>query len=267
MAALTTPAPEHHGSSRSRLIDFAWNVAVLGLLWFGYSAVRGVTADEFSVAMDNARDLLRLQHLLGLPSELGFQQGLIRRTHLIQAANSYYIGVHFPLTVTFLAWVWLRHRSKFDRIRNTLIAVTGTGLLIHLAYPLAPPRMVSGFVDTAAVFGPNPYDLSVSQAANQIAAMPSLHVGWALLVALGVISILQSPLRWLAVAHPAITLAVVVLTANHYWLDAAVAIALVTVCWIVFSYQRHPAQQCSQPITQRSLIRDRRIDRADSSPR
>lgn len=248
MAALTsTRAEDGPRIPRRRSVDLVINLAVLAVLWIGYTAVRGVTADDFAVAMDNARDVLQVQNLLGLPSELGFQQVLIERTQLVKAANLYYIGVHFPATIGLLAWVWLRHRGRFDRIRNTLIAVTGAGLVIHVLFPLAPPRMVGGFVDTAAVFGPSPYDLSISQAANQIAAMPSLHVGWALIVSFGVITILHTRWRWLAIVHPAITLAVVVMTANHYWLDAAVAIALVLVGWIVFSRGRLAHHQTERP--------------------
>lgn len=247
MAALTTPSTEQRTFRSRRSVDLVVNLAVLGVLWLCYAAVRGVTAGEFTAATDNAQAILQVQHLLGLPSELGFQQGLIEQTHLVKAANLYYIGVHFPATIGFLAWVWLRHRPRFDRVRNTLIAVTGAGLVIHVLYPLAPPRMIDGFVDTAAVFGPSPYDLSVSQAANQIAAMPSLHVGWALLVAIGVITILNSPYRWLALAHPAITLAVVVMTANHYWLDAGVAIALVAGAWISFGRASVVRRRTPQP--------------------
>lgn len=246
MTALHQPAEQRSLRDR-RVLDLTANVTVLGLLWLLYAAVRGVTADEVGVAMQNAQLVLEVQDLLGLPSELGVQRLFLESTHLVKAANIYYIAVHFPATIAFLAWVWLRHRQHFDRIRNTLIAVTGIGLVIHLIYPLAPPRMIRGFVDTAAIFGPSPYDLSISQAANQIAAMPSLHVGWAVLVAIGVIFICRSRWRFLALVHPAITLTVVVMTANHYWLDAWVAIALVICGWLAFGWSRaRPARQATQ---------------------
>jgi len=91
--------------------------------------------------------------------------------------------------------------------------------------------MMAGFVDTAAVIGPDPYELGISGGANQLAAMPSLHVGWALLIALGTIWISTSNARWLALAHPILTLAVVVLTANHYWADAIAAVVIVVAAW------------------------------------
>lgn len=215
--------------------DFANNVSLLVLLFFAYSSVRSVTADEFTTAMLNATEVLRVQESLGLPSELSFQQAMIAQTGFLKAANIYYIAVHFPLTIAFLVWVWMNHRIQFNRVRNTLIAVTATGLIMHITYPLAPPRMIEGFVDTADWLGPDPYDTAISAAANQIAAMPSLHVGWAFLVALSMIWILKTRWRWLALVHPVLTSAVVVVTANHYWSDAIVAVVLVVVGWFLFS--------------------------------
>lgn len=228
------PAPAPESFARRRGADLAANVSVLALLWLAYSAARGVTADELSTAMANAGDVLHFQTVVGLPSELAFQQNVLDRTDLVKGANVYYIAIHFPITAIFLGWAWLRHRHRFDRIRNTLVGVTFAGLVVHVAYPLAPPRMIQGFVDTAAVFGPSPYDLEVSSAANQIAAMPSLHVGWALIVALGVVWILESRWRILAFAHPVVTAVVVIITANHYWTDAIVAATLVAVGWCGF---------------------------------
>lgn len=218
---------------KSRRVDFAVNISILAALWLAYSAVRGVTADELSIALGNASEILRVQELMGLPSELSFQQSFLDRTGLLKGANIYYIAIHFPVTIAFLGWIWLKHRDRFSRIRNTLVGVTTIGLLLHVTFPLAPPRMVEGFVDTAALLGPNPYDLEVASAANQIAAMPSLHVGWSVLVAIGIIWVVKSKWSLLALAHPVLTTLVVVVTANHYWTDAIVAAALVLTWWIV----------------------------------
>ena len=91
------------------------------------------------------------------------------------------------------------------------------------------------FIDTGQLFGPNPYDLGIAEAANQLAAMPSLHVGWSLLVALGVLGLSDHRWRWLVLLHPIITTTVVVITANHYWLDGLAAAVLVVVAWLAFS--------------------------------
>jgi hypothetical protein len=223
-----------HALPRSRPADLFVNLLALGALWFAYSAARGITADDFSVAMSNASGLLDLQAVMRLPSELSLQKSFLGRTSLLKAANIHYISVHFPVTVLFLAWAWIAHRDRFNRIRNSLIGVTGMGLVLHITYPLAPPRMLPEFVDTGVLFGPNPYDLKISEAANQIAAMPSLHVAWALLVALGLILLFESKWRFLALLHPTLTVCVVVITANHYWSDAIVAAALAAVAWFGF---------------------------------
>lgn len=241
-------APEK-GLLASRGIDLIGNAVLLAALWVLYSTVRGVTADEFTEAMRNAGEILRLQEALGLPSELAFQRSLLNRTGLLKAANIYYIAVHFPATLSFVGWVWIRHRDRYPRVRNTLIGVTAIGLALHVAYPLAPPRMTRGFVDTAAAFGPNLYDMSFSEAANQIAAMPSLHVGWALVVAFGTIWLFETRWRWLSLVHPAITLGVVVVTANHYWIDAIVAIILVATVWFLLGLTRHFEDRRARPAT------------------
>ena len=108
--------------------------------------------------------------------------------------------------------------------------MTLAGLLLHVLYPLAPPRMFPnlGFVDTGRAVGPASYGhgSAYSGFANQFAAMPSLHFGWALAVAWSVIIATRRRVRWLIVLHPFLTLAAIVLTANHYWLDAIAATAL-----------------------------------------
>lgn len=229
-----SPDPTTESGAPSRARDFATNAGVLGALWLLYSAVRGVTAEEYQVALANAQRVVSFQHSIGLPSESLIQRDLLDQVGLLKLANVYYVAAHFPVTIAFLLFAWAFRRRQFGRIRNTLVGVSAVGMVIHLLYPLAPPRAlprIFGFIDTGRIVGPNPYDLGVAEAANQIAAMPSLHVGWSLLVALGVIWMFESKWRWLVLVHPAITTAVVVLTANHYWVDAIVATVLVMAFW------------------------------------
>jgi hypothetical protein len=106
--------------------------------------------------------------------------------------------------------------------------VTFSALIIHLLFPLAPPRMIPGFVDTMREFGPSIYPANaVDGAANQIAAMPSLHFGWAMIEAMAVVSVLKSRWRWLIVIHPALMTLSIIATANHWWIDAAAAALIV----------------------------------------
>jgi hypothetical protein len=97
---------------------------------------------------------------------------------------------------------------------------------------MAPPRLVPAFgmVDSGVRLGQSVYPAKPdSGVANQFAAMPSVHVGWALLVAVGVILVTRSRWRWLALIHPVLTAVVVTVTANHYWADGIVAALLVAV--------------------------------------
>lgn len=135
-----------------------------------------------------------------------------------------------------LVWLFLRRPRHYLRARRALVAATGTGLLIMVARPTAPPRMMSdyGFVDTGLAFGQSVYGaVGQDPLANQFAAMPSLHVGWALLVAVVCIGSSRTRWRWLWAAHPVVTLLVVVVTGNHYWLDAAAGTTLVTTALVL----------------------------------
>jgi hypothetical protein len=127
-----------------------------------------------------------------------------------------------------LIWLYARHRDRYRRIRTTVVLFTFASLLIQLI-PLAPPRMLpeTGLVDTAVRYGQSVYSSHGGFDADQLSAMPSVQVGWALIVAIAVITVSCSRWRWLAVAYPALTLLAVVVTANHFWLDGIVAGLLV----------------------------------------
>ena len=143
--------------------------------------------------------------LLRLPNEELLQQWALQWPDLLRAANWYYVAVHFPLTLAFLAWGWLRRPPEEYRwARRLIIILTALALVVHVLMPLAPPRMLSslGFLDTMAVFGPSAYGDSTATIANQFAAMPSLHVGWALLIAVVVVRTTSSRWRWIAAGAP-----------------------------------------------------------------
>jgi hypothetical protein len=123
--------------------------------------------------------------------------------------------------------------------RRILIIASGIGLAIHVMYPLAPPRMLPGygFVDVGQLFGPAAYGPNAvfGDIANEFAAMPSLHFGWSIIMAVAIVRYGRSPLRWIIVAHPMLTTAAIVMTANHYWLDALVAGAVIALLYAVAS--------------------------------
>jgi hypothetical protein len=203
-------------------------VALLAL-FFAYKLGRTLTLLGEDTAFANADRVWELERALGLPSELAVQQAMLDHPQLIEAINRYYMFVHLPAMAACLAFVYARRPDIYPRLRAGLFGMTGLALVLHLTFPLAPPRMLEhlGFVDTGAVYGPSVYGPPEETGLlNQYAAMPSLHVGWAVLVAAALVAASSGPWRWLWVAHPAITTIAVVSSANHYWLDGLVAVGL-----------------------------------------
>jgi len=200
---------------------------LLATLFLVYSAGRQIAAKHNGSAFDHAREVLSLQRWLHLPNEASIQQAALQVPRVIEGANLYYASVHAPLTGAVLLWLSIWRPKAYPRVRWTMVSVTGLALVGHILFPLAPPRMMPGFVDTGLKFGQSVYGPENSGGvANQFAAMPSLHVGWAALIALSMILITRTKWRWLWLLHPIITFGVVVVTANHYWLDGLVVLAL-----------------------------------------
>lgn len=217
----------------------ARELVLLAVMLEVYKYVRFLVRERTDVAFDNAQRILQWEHALLIDSESALQRLVLPYKALVVGLNRYYVTFHFVGTVVFLAWTFARSLKDYLALRRVLLSVTVAALAMHVAFPLAPPRMMPGFVDTMVRYGPNPYrSEGVREFANQYAAMPSLHVGWALIVAYGVIRISKSRFRWFILVHPIMTTLAVVLTANHYWLDGIVAAAMVT--WAVWVFYRPP---------------------------
>ncbi|WSQ13509.1 phosphatase PAP2 family protein [Streptomyces sp. NBC_01231] len=224
MNARTEPAEAIPDAvARPPLVRELLLVAGLFLVYkFGRQLATGHTAEAFR----DAHRVWDLERAVHLPGEGSVQSLLLHGDTLARVANTYYATVHFPATVAFLVWLYLRRPAHYVWARRVLAALTAAALVTHLTFPLAPPRMLAeaGLVDTARVYGPSVYGPPrTDHLSNQFAAMPSLHFGWALMVAIGLIVATRSRRRWLWLLHPLVTLLVIVGTANHYWLDALAA--------------------------------------------
>ena len=178
-------------------------------------------------ALARARWIWHAERVVHLPSETGIQRAFLGHPLLVQALNLYYASLHFVVLIGCLIWVYAWHRRQYPQVRITLVLFTAGALLIQFM-PVAPPRMLSGdgLVDTGARYGQSVYGSVAGFNADQLSAMPSVHVGWALLVALVVVQVSRSRWRWLALAYPVLTLLAVVVTANHFWLDGIAAALL-----------------------------------------
>ncbi|WP_030348671.1 phosphatase PAP2 family protein [Streptomyces sp. NRRL S-1022] len=229
MNARTEPAEtdtEPEAPARPPLIREFLLVAGLFLV---YKLGRQLAAGHTGEAYRNARRVWHLERTAHLPDETTVQSALLHGDTLVHVANTYYATVHFPATLAFLVWLYLRRPAHYVWARRVLAAVTSAALVLPFTFPLAPPRMLpaTGLIDTGRVYGPSVYGPpSSDHLSNQFAAMPSLHFGWALMLAIGLIAATRSRWRWLWLLHPLITLLVIVGTANHYWLDAIVATAM-----------------------------------------
>jgi hypothetical protein len=206
----------------------AWEAALLFGLYALWQFAGSFTMMSSDGALPRARWLWHAERVLHLPSETSVQRLFLPHPLLVQGFNLYYDVLHFPLLIGCLIWLYARHRDRYARIRTTVALFTGASLLIQLI-PVAPPRLLpgTGLADTAVQYGQSVYAWHGGFDADQFSAMPSVHVGWALIVALAVITVSRSRWRWLAAAYPVLTVLAVTVTANHFWLDGIVAAMLV----------------------------------------
>jgi hypothetical protein len=206
-------------------------------------------------ALGRARWLWHAERVMHWPSEAWLQHLILPYPYLVQAFNLYYDILHFPVLIACLVWLFVWHRERYGSFRITLVAFTGICLLIQFV-PVAPPRMLSGIgmVDTAARYGQSVYSSTAAFQADELSAMPSVHVGWAILVAIAVITVSSSRWRWLALLYPVLTSVAVVVTANHFWLDGVVAgVVLAAVLAVQAAARTLLAARVSRTVPQESV--------------
>lgn len=174
-------------------------------------------------------DIWSVEKWLHIDNEATLQHPLLHHHALLVATNYYYAYAHWVSVDLVLAWLWLRHSSTYLLTRTALVLFTGCCLLLHLV-STAPPRLLSqtGLVDTAALLGQSVYGDSPG-ISDHLSAMPSVHVGWAVLFAVAAWMTRSTTAKALATAHAVLTSYVVVVTGNHFWLDGVVAALLVAV--------------------------------------
>ncbi len=236
---------------------FLWEVMLIGSMILSYKYVRYLARDAAGPAYENARRVIDFERSVGLAFEHKLQELVLQSDHLIHLINRYYVASHFAVTIAVMFWLYLRRPNVYSRIRLVFVGVTITALVVHVAFPLAPPRMLSGygFVDTLKSYGPAIYGSPDVGAANQFAAMPSLHFGYAVIAAWGVLLAFRSRWRFVAVLHPVLMLVSIMATANHYWLDAAAAgLALLLIGGAVFTFRRENERPFASPPTEDETI-------------
>lgn len=217
-----------HGRRVEALRELLLVAGLFGLYEFG----RSLAAGKVNTAFANASNMWHIERWLHLPDEATLQAPFITHQSWAEAVNVYYATVHFPVTLAVLVVLWWFRPDDYRWTRTVMTLLTFSALVVHVAFPLAPPRMLPGMgmADLARMYGPAVYGpSSTSGFSDQFAAMPSLHVGWALMVAIAGIRVIHSRWRWLLLLYPLTTLSVVVVTGNHYWLDGFAALTLLPV--------------------------------------
>jgi len=207
--------------------SFAREFAVVLALFGSWQYIGHYVRTHSAGAMDRAREVQELQAWLHLPDERLLQLRVLPHEWVVQGINAYYASMHLTGMSLFLVWVWWRHRESFGQVRNTVAGSTLVCLVVQ-SIPVAPPRLLpgAGFVDTALVYGQSVYGSYTTGLAAQLTAMPSVHVGWAFIIGWYITKLGRGPGRWLGCLHLVVTVLVVVLTANHWWLDGAAAVLI-----------------------------------------
>jgi hypothetical protein len=195
---------------------------VIGWLLFLYDAVNNLAPLRLSVALGNARGIWHVERVLHIDPELTLDRWLASHQTLADILANYYDNAHFVVTLGLLGYLWWSRADIYRPLRNVLVLVNVIGFVVFWLFPVAPPRMLDGFTDVVAsthAFGSWHTGALASQA-NQLAAMPSLHMAWAGWCALALWRITER--RWaraLALAYPCLTALAVLATGNHFVLD------------------------------------------------
>jgi PAP2 superfamily len=196
------------------------------LAYLLYSAARFVTIGDLSVAQANADWIMDLENTLSLGIESSVQQALTG-TVFIWLLNHLYLAAQLLVLPGALIFLYRRSRPMYERLRNTILATWVLSIPIYAAFPVAPPRLAdSGLVDTITTQTGLSLDSSLTTSFyNELAAVPSLHVGFAVVIGMAVAAAVRHPvvkLAWL-LWGPVIGLAVVA-TGNHYVFDIAAGV-------------------------------------------
>lgn len=228
---------------------------VLTAVWV-YEIARRLIEPDWTVATENARRIAELERGLDFAWEQSVQRAFLGLPELVEAMNLFYFVGHFLLTGLFFIWLYHRSRDGFRSFRNGFLAATAIAVVIHWQFPTAPPRLITGLgiTDTLRLFWN--VDIGSPQVdafSNPVAAVPSLHAGWALGVGVGLVR--YATQRWLQVLGALYPLAVtltIVVTGNHFIFDAIAGMAVLAVGFMIVRLpkppnlrRRHVSYNCS----------------------
>jgi hypothetical protein len=190
-----------------------------------YETVRGIAEGNTNEAFANARAVIDVESSVGLFFEQPLQAFVMQHGWLIDLANFAYMNSHFVVTTVFLVWLYLYRNQHFYFVRNMFMIAMGLALIGYTLVPTAPPRFFEelGFVDTLDMISVNHDSAFVQMFVNPYAAIPSMHCAFSLMIGVAGARVsrhLATRIAWCA--YPLFVFWVVMVTGNHFWLDAAI---------------------------------------------
>jgi hypothetical protein len=208
-----------------------WAEALLAVAGYEiYGLIQGATDGEQAAAVRHGWDLIRLEQRLHLWIEPTFNHWISGHRLLAISADYYYELTHAFVTAAVLVWLWRRRAASYARWRNILLGLSLAALIVFWTFPVAPPRLTtSALTDILVRYGALGAAHPKSGLVDLYAALPSLHVAWAVWCAVAVIAVGRRRSRWLALAYPILTSVVVLATANHYVIDVIAGAGLTAV--------------------------------------
>jgi membrane-associated phospholipid phosphatase len=205
--------------------DLARQIGLFVLADLCYETVRGIAEGQKAEAFDNAGKVIDFEKATHTFFEPNLQSLLVGHRWVIDAANFSYMNTHFVLTTGFLVWLYLYRNEHFYFVRNMFMVAMGLALVGYTLMPTAPPRLFAeeGFIDTITDYAKVNHDSALVKIfVNPYAAIPSMHCAFALMIGVpGALIARRTSTRVLWCIYPFLVFFVVVVTANHFWIDAA----------------------------------------------
>jgi diacylglycerol O-acyltransferase len=213
-----------------------WWPEVLVIVWLCwiYDAVANLAPLRRKPAYSHARAIVHLEQVIHLDPEAALNRWLATHHALAVWVSNYYDNAHFVVTLSLVGWLWWRRPALYRPLRTSLVFINVIGLVVFWVYPTAPPRLLDPqhYVDVVAAthaFG-SWHSGALATAANQLAAMPSLHIAWAVWCSYALWQILggsRRRLTRLVWVYPVVTALAVMATGNHWLLDVVAGLAIV----------------------------------------
>lgn len=210
-------------------------------LAFVYDAITNLAHLRLHAALANARGVLDLEQTLHIDPEHALDRWVAGHHTLGTVLSAYYDNAHWGLTLALLGWLWWRRYDLYRPLRNSLVLVNLLAFIVFWRYPVAPPRMLAGFTDVISSnsAGPNFHGGALASNANELAAMPSLHMAWAAWCGLVLWRLSgRRSVRALALLYPCVTAFVVIATGNHFVLDLLAGLATLSLALVLLSAPR-----------------------------